>query len=204
MNSLDPPIVVKVSGSLYDLPDLGPKLQTWLKTLNTMNVLLVPGGGATADVIRLFDRVHHLGDEAAHWLALRSLTLNAHLLLRLLPTAQLIGGTDRELSQEGRDRWAIVDAHAFAEADEHREGKLPHIWEVTSDAVAARVAVVSGSRRLVLLKSATVPADMNLWTAVEKGYIDPVLPGVLTRGGGKVAVEFVNLRLWTAPAADAP
>lgn len=51
-------VVVKVGGSLFDLPDLGPRLRAWLKTLRTADVLLVPGGGPTADVVRSLDRAH--------------------------------------------------------------------------------------------------------------------------------------------------
>ena len=52
-----PPIVVKVGGSLYHLPDLGRRLRCWLATLDSLPCLLLPGGGPTADVIRTLDRV---------------------------------------------------------------------------------------------------------------------------------------------------
>src|SRR5204862_6165233 len=76
-------VVVKVGGSLYDLPDLGPRLAAWLRTL-VGPVLLVPGGGAMADAVRHLDRYHGLGAEISHELALRSLTMNAWFLAALL------------------------------------------------------------------------------------------------------------------------
>jgi aspartokinase-like uncharacterized kinase len=66
------PVVVKVGGSLFDLPDLGPRLEVWLGARRS--VVLVPGGGPTTDVVRALDRTHRLGEEAAHWLALRSIS----------------------------------------------------------------------------------------------------------------------------------
>ncbi len=63
-------LVVKVGGSLYDLPDLGPRLRGFLASLKDVDRLIVPGGGATTDAIRLFDRDHGLGPEQSHWLAL--------------------------------------------------------------------------------------------------------------------------------------
>ena len=45
-------IVVKVGGSLYDLPDLGPRLRRFLDGLDDPDRLVVPGGGAAADVVR--------------------------------------------------------------------------------------------------------------------------------------------------------
>ena len=76
-------IVVKVGGSLFDAPALGPALRAYLDTLAPAEVLLVPGGGPVADAVRALDRTHALGEEAAHWLALRSLGVTAALLERL-------------------------------------------------------------------------------------------------------------------------
>src|SRR5271166_3401866 len=73
------PIVVKVGGSLFSMPDLAQRLRRWLAQAGP-RILLVPGGGAAADVVREFDKCHSLGEEASHWLALWSLRLNAELL----------------------------------------------------------------------------------------------------------------------------
>ncbi|HEY1188734.1 MAG TPA: hypothetical protein VGE74_13855, partial [Gemmata sp.] len=59
-------IVVKVGGSLYDSPALGPALRAFVASLAPAEVLLVPGGGAAADAVRALDRTHALGEEAAH------------------------------------------------------------------------------------------------------------------------------------------
>ena len=45
------PIVVKVGGSLYTLPGLGIRLNSFLMTLPNRNVLLMPGGGCFADAV---------------------------------------------------------------------------------------------------------------------------------------------------------
>src|SRR5438094_8286630 len=77
-------VVVKVGGSLFDWPALGQRLERWLKTLPSNKVLLVPGGGPTVEGIRNFDRRHGLGEESAHWLALRALSVSAHFLAAVL------------------------------------------------------------------------------------------------------------------------
>src|SRR5262249_28790698 len=121
------PIVVKVGGSLFDLPDLCPRLSRWLATLSARRVLLVPGGGPTADVLRLLDRVHRLGEEASHWLALQALALNAHFLARLLPGVVTAGWEEcPPLWQAGQV--PILDAHRFVLSDEGSAGALPHLW----------------------------------------------------------------------------
>jgi aspartokinase-like uncharacterized kinase len=187
--------VVKVGGSLYDLPDLAPRLRRWLAGL-AGPVLLVPGGGATADVVRDLDRRHGLGEDKAHWLALRSLTVNAHFLAALLPATRVV-----EDLQTCPEAWRagltpVLDAHAFAGADEGRPGRLPHAWAATSDSLAARVAAVGGARRLVLLKSVTVPAGMGWAEAGRLGLVDALFADLLRAGPSDLGVEAVNLAAW--------
>src|SRR5688572_4689292 len=82
-----PMIVVKVGGSLYDHPRLGPGLRAYLDALAPDPVLLVPGGGPFADAVRQLDAAHRLGEEAAHWLALMAMTLAGGFLQQLLGDA---------------------------------------------------------------------------------------------------------------------
>src|SRR5258708_38397420 len=138
--------VVKIGGSLYDLPDLGSRLRSWLGTLTSSKVLLVPGGGPTADVIREFDRIHGLGEKIAHHLALRSLTLNAWFLAELLGVPVL---NPRRNDWEGV---ALLDGYAFGQ-DADVSLMLPACWDATSDSVAAVAAIVLQASELVLLKS---------------------------------------------------
>jgi aspartokinase-like uncharacterized kinase len=188
-----PRIVVKVGGSLFDLPDLGERLRCWLAVQEAQEILLVPGGGPTADVIRDLDRRHALGEEKAHWLALRSLTLNAHVLAALLRPGEVVTDLAACSSCWAAGRLPILDAHAFALVDEGRPGCLPHIWEVTSDSVAARVAVVAAACSLALLKSVTIPRDLGWAEAGRRGWVDPRFADVLRQAPG-LRVCAVNVR----------
>jgi aspartokinase-like uncharacterized kinase len=194
------PVVVKVGGSLYDLPELGRRLCLWLDRLPDRHVLLVPGGGPTTNVVRDLDRRHGLGEEAAHWLALRALGLNAHFLNQLVPKSEVVEGVTACPVVWRRRKAAILDPHAFARADEGLPGCLPHRWSVTSDSLAARVAVVAGAWRLILLKSVTVPAGLDWAEAGRRGLVDECFAEVLRRGsaGGGPAPEVhaVNFRTW--------
>jgi aspartokinase-like uncharacterized kinase len=182
------PLVVKVGGSLFTLPDLGPRLRRWLDAHAPPETLLVPGGGPAANVVRELQRVHGFNDETAHWLALRAMTLNAQFVAALLPGTCVIDGPDlAELVWE-QGRRPVLDALAFCESDEADPDHLPHTWAVTSDSVAARAAVLLGGD-LVLLKSATPPAgDVAAWAAC--GYVDAWLPRV----AGGLTVRAVDLR----------
>jgi aspartokinase-like uncharacterized kinase len=189
---LQPPVVVKVGGSLFDWPDLKPRLCDFLATLAGKNVLLIPGGGLAADAVRVYDRVHGLGEEASHWLALRALSLQAHVLAQLLPPGtQVVEGLNAARSVWRRGRWPILDMYRFALGDEQRPGRLNHDWNVTSDSLAARVAVVAGAERLILLKSTPMTADGWI-EASRHGYVDETFATVVETAA--FAVEAVDFR----------
>lgn len=165
--------VAKVGGSLYNWPELGPQLRQWLSAYRSKTIVLIPGGGATADVIRTLDRCHNLGEERAHWLALRSLSLNAHFLADLLPEACVIEDLNNLSIQAGRV-W-ILAPHTFAREDERRnpaEECLVHHWDSTSDSLAARVARVLGAGQLILLKSTSISNNSDWTEAAQNGLVD--------------------------------
>ncbi len=171
-------IVVKVGGSLFDHPRLGPGLRAYLDGLAPADVLLVPGGGPVADAVRQLDRVHRLGEEAAHWLALRALGVTAEFLRRLaLPSGS---------------RLNVLDCFAFAVEDEGRAAALPPTWDVTTDSIAARVAAVYRAERLMLLKSVDVPPGTPWEVAADRGWVDRHFPKVAA--GLACPVEVVNFR----------
>ncbi len=189
-------LVVKVGGSLFDLPDLGERLDRWLETLSTAEVVLVPGGGAAADVVRDLDRCHRLGEERSHWLALRALTLNAHFLAAVVPAAVVIQDLADAPAMWRELRRPILDLLPFALADERRPDHLPHSWSVTSDSLAARVAVVVGARQLILLKSVSFPARPDWHEAAKRGRVDAHFARLTDACAELLEIRAVNLREW--------
>ncbi len=191
--SESPDVVVKVGGSLYDLPDLGPRLRSWLGGLGTVRVVIIPGGGAAADVVRDLDRLHELGGERSHWLALASLSLTGRFLWTLLPGAAFVAGPEEADAAWRAGAVAVLDPHAFARADEGQIDSLPHDWSATSDSVAARVAVAWKARQLVLLKSVSLPPGVDWTEAGRLGLVDTQFAGVVGQARG-LSVRWENLR----------
>ncbi len=182
--------VVKIGGSLFDWPKLADGLRQWLRPFAPGEVLLVPGGGDLAEAIRKLDRLHGLGDTTAHWLALRTLTVSAHFLQSLLPSAVIVAQPSDRENEQASDRWAILDGFAFALADVGRPGELPRSWEVSSDSLALRAALVFSAERLLLIKSAEppLPYDVEHWARC--GYVDAYFPK-LARATA-IAIEAIN------------
>ena len=122
-------LVAKVGGSLYDLPDLGMRLNDWLAKVESSRTLLMPGGGPTADAVRILDHTHRLGEETSHWLALRALSLNAHFLAQLLPHAPLLPRLPDHLDTSHH---YILDPLPFFQDDEQHPDRFPHLWTATT------------------------------------------------------------------------
>jgi aspartokinase-like uncharacterized kinase len=191
-------IVVKVGGSLYDMPLLGDRLHAWLAE-QAACALVVPGGGPAADWIRDLDARTDLGAERSHWLALRALTFAAHVMAQRLPGALVAEDLDACETAWRHGQVPILDMHAFALADEARDGHLEHSWDVTGDSLAARVAMVAGISHLVLLKSRSLPEPIDWSAAAGQGLVDRAFPAVV----GSLRVSAINFRAWRPVASSA-
>jgi aspartokinase-like uncharacterized kinase len=166
-------IILKVGGSLYDLPDLGPRLRAFLRSLSPDLVRIMPGGGDLADVIRTLDRIHGLGEVAAHELAMDTLRIAEAFLCRLLGPAMPPSALD------GLDL-----------------GSWPRSWDLTSDSLAARAAWQHRARRLILLKSVDIPPHTPWEEAANRGWVDRFFPRAVA--GAPFRIEAVNFRRWNA------
>jgi aspartokinase-like uncharacterized kinase len=173
------PVVIKVGGSLLDWPELPRRLDSLLGLVvpDCRRFALVAGGGAAADVIRSMDRIHGLGEEQAHRLAIRAMDLTAALLASLLPGSLVVSGGD-ELDAAWREsRVPILAPGRFLETlDAQGVDPLPASWDVTSDSIAARLARQIGAVRLILLKSVGSGGISTLEQAARAGLVDSFFP----------------------------
>lgn len=194
--------VVKLGGSLLELADWPARLAAWLGAQPAMPTLLIVGGGKLADAIRRYDGDFALGDEAAHWLCIRAMSLNAEMvaavLRRCTKDVSLAQGVD-DIMAQAANGVVVFDPEPFLREDEpSRPGEpLPHGWQVTSDSIAARVAECLDAAELVLLKSAPPPPN---WRAGAGDYVD----GHFAVASRNVrSVRCVDLREGVLPAATA-
>jgi aspartokinase-like uncharacterized kinase len=165
-------IVVKVGGSLFDHAGFGPAIRHWLGQFREP-VMLVAGGGLCADAVRTYDRIHGLGEERSHWLALRAMAVMSEIL------GSLIGEMPNV---------TLFDACAFCKTDP----LLPHAWSVTSDSIAARIAEHFAATRLILLKSVDRPTGMTWPEASKAGLVDEYFPNAVANL--TCPVEWLNFR----------
>jgi hypothetical protein len=141
--------IVKVGGSLGKGPGLVPLMKTLVKLGTRHDILVIPGGGLFADAIRDYDRRYGLDSRAAHWMAILAMDQFAHLISSLVPKTCLIRNLkDAQRAREKKLLPVLLTYDLLWEKDD-----LPNSWDLTSDSIAAWVAIGAKSCRLVLLKS---------------------------------------------------
>ncbi len=172
------PLVVKVGGGLLSaegLQGLRRGCADVLELARDRPVLVVPGGGPFADVVRALDAQVGLGDGVAHRLALQAMDQLGLLLAPMLPGAKLL----RKLVAP-RSLGLLVAAPAFA-----GRADVPESWDVTSDSLAVLAAAAIGAEEAILLK------------AVEGAAVDPYLTTAVCRTGVTVTVRAPGRRSGT-------
>ena len=172
-SDLDPrPLTVfKIGGSLFDLPNLPGVIRQVLEQRSGNSAFLIAGGGAVADAVRGWDRVHHLGEDAAHDLALEAMDLSASFLARFFPAARMVRSPRQVAIAAAEGALSISCAGCFIKAVEGQAPTpLEHSWRVTSDSIGAWTAGVLAASELVLVKSVPLPAKMS--PAAAAGLVD--------------------------------
>jgi len=175
-------VVIKVGGSLFDLPDLSARLSRLLDDFENARPLIICGGGETVDLVRSWDKTYDLGDEAAHWLAIQSLMLNDKLLCELMPNARVIS-SPAEATEVWKDhKIPVLCSYTYLkQTSETQIAPLPTSWDVTSDSIAAWVSLTWPAEELVLLKSVDLPREMTLSELAQAGLVDRFFPSFLER-----------------------
>jgi aspartokinase-like uncharacterized kinase len=188
----DPGIhVIKLGGSLLDLPDLLARFEQWRQAEVGPHGVLVVGGGAAADVVRAFDKEFHLDEERAHWLALRAMQLNMFCLAAVIARCEVVAEPQACAGAWGVGKLALVDPLAWLSAEAAEGVHIPHRWTFTSDSIAAHVATRLGAARLTLLKSTLPTSDCGPACAAGLGIVDEDFPAA---AAGLPHIELVNLR----------
>jgi 5-(aminomethyl)-3-furanmethanol phosphate kinase len=165
-------VVVKLGGGvLASVEAADAVLEALRAAAQSCRLLVVPGGGPFADVVRDIDRRFGLSDDAAHWMAVLAMDQHAHVITGRLADAAMVS--------EPREIAGAIDAHRIPVLAPWRwlraTDPLPHSWDVTSDSIAAWVAGCVGARRLVLVKPTGVqPSD----AAVDRYFARAVPDGV--------------------------
>jgi len=177
--------ILKVGGSLFDLPELSQQLQSIMET-QAGSVLLVGGGGELAEEIRRLDRIHHWPAIVSHRLAMQTLSVSA-LFLSELVQRPVVRSPQEFQNTVNATRGAVADLSCWPSIE-----SLPPGWDLTSDSLAAWLASELTATRLLLLKSADPPGTRtSLQQLADTQLVDPLFPQYAAR---LPRIDWINLR----------
>ncbi|MBV9635877.1 MAG: hypothetical protein JOZ40_14765 [Methylobacteriaceae bacterium] len=166
--------IVKLGGSHA----LSSHLKDWLGALAHCGgrVVIVPGGGPFANVVRQTQQAIGFDDRAAHRMALLAMEQFAAAICSVEP-AFVPAGSRRAIEQAMRLGQVAVWLAArmtLAAAD------LPVSWDLTSDSLSAWVAGRLGARFLVLVKHGPFAGErLEATDLAVRGVVDPLFPKYL-------------------------
>ncbi len=138
--------VLKVGGSLADNPaSLANLCQELSYLAKAHRIAIVPGGGKFADTVRKFDKMYKLSDVVAHKMAILAMDQYGFLLSDITPKSY-VSHSIKEISNSAKGTLPIFLPSKFM----FREDPLEHSWDVTSDTIAAYIALLLHAEKLIL------------------------------------------------------
>ncbi len=168
--------VIKLGGSLLEWPARDRAIRDWLALQSPGRNLILVGGGQAVEQLRQ----SALPESEAHWRAVSRMEENGRVFAGQIGFPQIL---DPTLSQPWEAAVLVELTSKLQEMD------LPTGWHVTSDSIAASMAVRFGADELVLLKSCDANRRDPVALAAE-GLVDSYFPHVASR----IFWRFVNLR----------
>ncbi|MHB1085145.1 MAG: amino acid kinase family protein [Thiobacillus sp.] len=173
--------VVKLGGSLHRAPELADCLKAIVHAGE--GVVVVPGGGPFADTIRTVQAQSGISDATAHHMAMLAMEQYGLMLCELEPNLVPVDSMEKiatALSQGHTPIWQPVEMCRNAE-------DIPKDWSVTSDSLAAWLAIKLAAESLILIKHAC-PADTGPVAMAVSGYVDKAFPFFASKFGGTIHV----------------
>jgi 5-(aminomethyl)-3-furanmethanol phosphate kinase len=161
-------IVVKLGGSLSKADMLLNCLNNLEQNYTDSAVVIVPGGGAFADQVRMAQEHWQFDDITAHRMAILAMQQMA-LLIKGLKSNFSIAYSVTDILKQVAQQKIVIWSPDIIELD---NAAIKASWDITSDSLAAWLAGSLSARELVLVKSAMIDNRLNLQQLTELGIID--------------------------------
>jgi len=189
-------VIIKLGGSLIEKGrDIIRFLREYVdEKEKAPTIILIPGGGPFAEVVRNVSADLSISEETAHWMAV----LAMHQYGLLLANGEIgIALVESMKEIDGAEPIRILLPYEVLKADDC----LPHTWDVTSDTIAAFVANKIGEKTFIKLTDVDGIIDekghlikeiyaKEMVELEEKGCVDAGLPGFLMQN--RMSCTIVN------------
>ena len=131
-------------------------------------VVIVPGGGAFADQVRLSQQRWQFDDITAHGMAILAMQQMA-LLIKGLKGNFSIARSVSEIRKQLHQQEILIWSPDIVELD---NAAIQATWDITSDSLAAWLAKALSATELILVKSANIDASLSLQQLAKQDIID--------------------------------
>lgn len=152
----------------------GGRLVEWLDAISAHagRIVIVPGGGPFADIVRQTQPEIGFDDVAAHEMAMIAMSQFGRALASLRPGFEIAASMAALRGALKRGVTPIWSPERMALA-----ARLTPSWDVTSDSLAAWIAGKLKAERLILVKHGAAPGSVAELAA--RGVVDPLFPAYL-------------------------
>jgi aspartokinase-like uncharacterized kinase len=186
----DERIIIKLGGSLSRSDTLVDCLNALEKNYRGRAVVIVPGGGAFADQVRLAQQHWQFDDNTAHHMALLAMQQMALMFQGLKPgfaIAHTIAAIQKTLDRQKTVIWS-------PDIIELDNAGIKASWDITSDSLAAWLAKTVSATELILIKSAAIDANLNPQQLAEQDIVDKAFFDFVAEAEFKI--QILNAQNW--------
>ena len=183
-------IIIKLGGSLSRSDALLNCLNAVEKKYQGRAVVIVPGGGAFADQVRLAQQHWQFDDNTAHHMALLAMKQMA-LMFKGLKPGFTIADTVAAIQDPLNLKKTVIWSPDIIELD---NAGIQASWDITSDSLAAWLATTVSASELILIKSAVVDAGLSLHQLARQNIVDQAFCDFAAQAGFKIRV--FNAQSW--------
>ncbi|MEI6335920.1 MAG: uridylate kinase [Methylococcaceae bacterium] len=177
-------IVVKLGGSLSKADTLVNCLNKLEQNYIDSGVVIVPGGGAFADQVRVAQQCWQFDDTTAHKMAILAMQQMA-LLIKGLKSNFSIAYSVTDILKQAVQQKIIIWSPDIVELD---NAAIKASWDISSDSLAAWLAGELSARELILVKSAMIDSSLNLQQLTESGIIDQGFCDFVRQSNFKISI----------------
>ncbi len=182
--------VVKVGGSLENIASYEERITRFLQSVNASQVVVVVGGGALVNQLRVVSARENWPATKSHWAAIRAMSQSAETASRRLGLEIV-----RSFSTLVHAEKSVVIFDCFdwlSERQASSEFPLPESWDVTSDSIALALACDLAAEQLILLKSVDASEPIDVDRLADDGIVDAHFPIVWKRTTQPIHLQVVN------------
>jgi len=183
-------IIFKLGGSLSRTDSLINCLNAVERNYRGRAAVIVPGGGAFADQVRLAQQHWQFDDNTAHHMALLAMQQMALMFKGLKPDfaiANSVAAIQEQLSQQKTVIWS-PDISELDNAD------IAASWDITSDSLAVWLAKTLSATELILIKSAVIDDSLSFDQLAEQDIVDKAFCAFVEHAAFKTRI--VNAQSW--------